>query len=73
MPGPAYSNGSPSHRDAKQDKFWVEGTPSGERWEVYTVLADSQTFFGRPGEGPACCGGATAEATPASGDPMAVR
>jgi catechol 2,3-dioxygenase-like lactoylglutathione lyase family enzyme len=30
---------------AKQDKFWVEGTPSGERWEVYTVLTDSETFF----------------------------
>jgi catechol 2,3-dioxygenase-like lactoylglutathione lyase family enzyme len=30
---------------AKQDKFWVENTPNGERWEVYTVLADSPTFF----------------------------
>jgi catechol 2,3-dioxygenase-like lactoylglutathione lyase family enzyme len=30
---------------ATQDKFWVEGTPSGERWEVYTVLTDSETFF----------------------------
>src|SRR3954463_9798690 len=30
---------------AKQDKFWVDGAPDGERWEVYTVLADSQTFF----------------------------
>ena len=30
---------------AKQDKFWVEGTPGGERWEVYTVLEDSPTFF----------------------------
>jgi catechol 2,3-dioxygenase-like lactoylglutathione lyase family enzyme len=29
---------------AKQDKFWVEGTPSGERWEIYAVLADSPTF-----------------------------
>jgi catechol 2,3-dioxygenase-like lactoylglutathione lyase family enzyme len=27
---------------AKQDKFWVEGTPNGERWEIYTVLADSE-------------------------------
>jgi len=26
---------------AKQDKFWVENTPDGERWEIYTVLADS--------------------------------
>src|SRR5215207_11238393 len=26
---------------AKQDKFWVGGAPNGERWEIYTVLADS--------------------------------
>src|SRR6478609_8807759 len=30
---------------AKQDKFWVQGTPNGEAWEIYTVLADSATFF----------------------------
>jgi catechol 2,3-dioxygenase-like lactoylglutathione lyase family enzyme len=29
---------------AAQDKFWVQGAPNGERWEVYTVLADSDTF-----------------------------
>src|SRR5690242_21265516 len=29
---------------ATQDKFWVEGAPNGERWEIYTVLADSDTF-----------------------------
>jgi len=29
---------------AKQDKFWVQGAPNGERWEIYTVLADSPTF-----------------------------
>jgi catechol 2,3-dioxygenase-like lactoylglutathione lyase family enzyme len=34
---------------AKQDKFWVEGAPDGERWEIYTVLADSQTFAGQDG------------------------
>jgi len=28
---------------ATQDKVWVTG-PGGERWEVYTVLADSPTF-----------------------------
>ena len=28
---------------AKQDKFWVENTPNGEQWEVYTVLEDSAT------------------------------
>ncbi len=48
---------------AKQDKFWVEGTPSGEQWEIYTVLADSATFFGDPTDGPACC--ATDTAVPA--------
>ena len=31
---------------AKQDKFWVQGTPNGEQWEIYTVLADSETFWG---------------------------
>jgi hypothetical protein len=29
---------------AKQVKFWVEGAPNGERWEIYTV-ADSLTFW----------------------------
>jgi catechol 2,3-dioxygenase-like lactoylglutathione lyase family enzyme len=48
---------------ATQDKVWVTG-PSGERWEVYTVLADSPVF----GEGPAgrvdtCCAGADDDAT----------
>ena len=45
---------------AKQDKFWVQGTPNGESWEIYTVLADSPTFYGDD-DGPACCGGAAAE------------
>ncbi len=31
---------------ARQDKFWVEGAPNGETWEVYTVLEDSPTFYG---------------------------
>jgi catechol 2,3-dioxygenase-like lactoylglutathione lyase family enzyme len=31
---------------ARQDKFWVEGAPNGEMWEVYTVLEDSPTFYG---------------------------
>jgi catechol 2,3-dioxygenase-like lactoylglutathione lyase family enzyme len=26
---------------AKQDKFWVQGTPDGERWEVYTITDDT--------------------------------
>lgn len=40
---------------AKQDKFWVQGVPDGERWEVYTVLADSSTFAGQPADSAACC------------------
>jgi catechol 2,3-dioxygenase-like lactoylglutathione lyase family enzyme len=32
---------------ARQDKFWVKGAPGGERWEIYTVLADSATFWGQ--------------------------
>jgi catechol 2,3-dioxygenase-like lactoylglutathione lyase family enzyme len=42
---------------ARQDKFWVPGAPDGERWEIYTVLSDSQAFWGED-EGPqagACC------------------
>ena len=35
---------------ARQDKFWVQGAPGGERWEIYTVLEDSQTFWGEAGE-----------------------
>src|ERR1700760_565687 len=41
---------------ATQDKFWVEGTPNGERWEVYTVLADSETFSAEQATGTTCCG-----------------
>ena len=48
---------------AKQDKFWVDGAPNGERWEIYTVLADSATFFGDPADGPACCADSTTDAT----------
>lgn len=53
---------------AKQDKFWVENTPDGERWELYTVLEDSATFGAAPvdaGSGDAtCCGSATTELEP---------
>lgn len=59
---------------ARQDKFWVQGSPDGERWEVYTVLADSATFWGgegsrswdaaeaelNAGTGTRCCGTAAA-------------
>ncbi|WP_068162193.1 ArsI/CadI family heavy metal resistance metalloenzyme [Rhodococcus phenolicus] len=48
---------------ATQDKVWVTG-PAGEKWEVYTVLADSATFGSSPrhlddpatAEGGVCCG-----------------
>jgi len=32
---------------AKQDKVWVTG-PGGERWEVYTVVADSENLRYQP-------------------------
>ena len=51
---------------AKQDKFWVEGTPNGERWEIYTVLEDSPSFFGAPGDGPQCCTPASVESSEAA-------
>ena len=41
---------------AKQDKFWVQGAPNGEQWEVYTVLGDSETFAGTEAGEPGCCG-----------------
>ncbi|GAA4473748.1 hypothetical protein GCM10023094_08020 [Rhodococcus olei] len=52
---------------ATQDKVWVTG-PAGERWEVYTVLADSETFGSSPqhpgerqgAEDGVCCGTADA-------------
>jgi len=61
---------------ARQDKFWVQGTPHGERWEIYTVKADSKTFWGEgdqerwqtveseldAGDGPTCCGTSPAAA-----------
>ncbi len=34
---------------ARQNKFWVQGAPNGERWEIYTVLEDSPTFWGESG------------------------
>ncbi|MGV9818874.1 ArsI/CadI family heavy metal resistance metalloenzyme [Nocardia xishanensis] len=46
---------------ATQDKVWVSG-PDAERWEVYTVLADSETFGAAPESATAdeaeqvCCG-----------------
>ena len=56
---------------ATQDKVWVTG-PAGEKWEVYTVLADSETFGVSPkllsdndseviSSGSVCCGSAAGE------------
>ena len=39
---------------AEQDKFWVQGTPNGEQWEVYTVLGDSATFGCGPNSDGSC-------------------
>ncbi|CAJ1502267.1 ArsI/CadI family heavy metal resistance metalloenzyme [[Mycobacterium] burgundiense] len=47
---------------ATQDKVWVTG-PAGEKWEVYTVLADSEEFGSSPqhldpeAQAATCCGG----------------
>ncbi len=56
---------------ATQDKVWVTG-PAGEKWEVYTVLADSDTFGSSPqllagddSDGGVCCGGTAAAQAPA--------
>lgn len=46
---------------AKQDKFWVENAPDGERWEVYTVLADSPVVGG-PSEASGCDRGTATDA-----------
>lgn len=54
---------------ATQDKVWVTG-PAGEKWEVYTVLADSETFGTSPNllagneRRGVCCGGTTADPAP---------
>jgi catechol 2,3-dioxygenase-like lactoylglutathione lyase family enzyme len=67
---------------ATQDKVWVTG-PGGERWEVYTVLGDSDTFGTIPpalagaDQAPpprACCGTAQVQAPPgATVDPSTSR
>ena len=55
---------------ATQDKVWVTG-PGGENWEVYTVLADSETFGSSPqhleadDDGGVCCGAQAADSKPA--------
>jgi lactoylglutathione lyase len=41
---------------ATQDKVWVTA-PDGEKWEIYPVLADSETF-GAADTKDTCCGAA---------------
>ena len=50
---------------ARQDKVWVDG-PSGEPWEIYTVLEDMEMPGGRlrtvdPETGASCCAAAEGE------------
>jgi len=52
---------------AQQDKFWVQGAPDGESWEIYTVLADSPSFYGDQEANPQCCGAASGPAVPDAG------
>lgn len=64
--------GSVDERDttccyAKQDKFWVQGTPNREAWEIYTVLADSPTPNGEA-DGQECCTQALIDPSPAQAD-----
>jgi catechol 2,3-dioxygenase-like lactoylglutathione lyase family enzyme len=49
---------------AKQDKFWVSGTPNGESWEIYTVLADSPSPNGEA-DGQQCCTNLLIDPSPA--------
>ena len=61
---------------ARQDKFWVKGAPNGERWEIYTVLNDSPTFWGQEGSqgwDAASAELADAHATTAAGDAAPVQ
>jgi catechol 2,3-dioxygenase-like lactoylglutathione lyase family enzyme len=58
---------------AKQDKFWVQDAPNGERWEIYTVLADSETFGAKDeaAQGSRCC--ATHDSPDGAGLELAAR
>ena len=51
---------------ATQDKVWVTG-PAGEKWEVYTVLADSETFGSSPRTAADRSGGCACEAADQAG------
>ena len=40
---------------AVQDKFWVEGAPNGEKWEIYTVLEDADSMDAACSPDSVCC------------------
>jgi lactoylglutathione lyase len=55
---------------ARQDKVWVDG-PSGEPWEIYTVLADVEMPGGQlrtvdPETGDVCCASVADDGTVAA-------
>lgn len=61
---------------ATQDKVWVDG-PSGEPWEIYTVLADVEMPGGvlrtvDPAAGDICCAAVTDTASAAAPDEAGV-
>lgn len=56
---------------ARQDKVWVDG-PSGEPWEIYTVLEDVEMPAGQlrtvdPDTGAACCAVVAEDGTVSAG------
>jgi lactoylglutathione lyase len=56
---------------ARQDKVWVDG-PSGEPWEIYTVLEDVEMPAGRlrtvdPATGATCCAAVDDDGTVTAG------
>jgi catechol 2,3-dioxygenase-like lactoylglutathione lyase family enzyme len=50
---------------AVQDKVWVTA-PDAERWEVYTVLEDAESFGPGSGDGACCATSPVAVAAPSS-------
>jgi lactoylglutathione lyase len=54
---------------ATQDKAWVSG-PGEEQWEIYTVLADSETFGNSPQQLAADPGGGSSYADEAGGETL---
>jgi len=58
---------------ARQDKVWVDG-PSGEPWEIYTVLSDVEKPLGElrtvdPASGDVCCATAVTDQAEAAASP----